>query len=364
MSIGPRLVFLVLFALAASARDARPGIAPESEYVKARVLKVLNFVPPDSEGSQKLAVEVLGGTYSGMILNVRDRIWDDEAYNTRLSAGDLLTLKITAFPGSPLKAYVMGYYRQPWLYPALLLFLVLFVALTGLKRITGLLAVILNTALFLAVAFPLIRRGFPAAYATIAVTAAGILGTAALVLGTGRKFLSAASGAVCGVLTAALLTIVFIDMMHIQGMFSWDARMLLVASQFVKGWNFWDLQGLVVAGIMVACTGAAVDIAVNIASACNEVVLNSPGISSGDIWRAGMSVGRDIISTMLNSLILAFMGVFMPLVMVFEVMGTPFIKVMNFEFFSIFMMSALISSIALVATVPATAYIASRLYRR
>ncbi|MFH1414687.1 MAG: YibE/F family protein [Elusimicrobiota bacterium] len=260
-------------------------------------------------------------------------------------------------------ARVMGYYRSPYILAGAGVFLLCFFLIAGIKRTGAVFTMLLNIAVVLLL-IQAMKRGYPPLLAAFVLAGTGVAVTMAVILRSGRKLAASLLGAAVGILSAGLLTSVFMKMMHISGMFSMDARMLLTASRHLSGWDLWDLRGLVAAGVIVASMGAVIDISVSVVSALWQVSCSAGMATFSALWKSGMRVGRDIIATMINSLILVFLGVSLPMIAVFEAAGIPFIRAVNYEFFSILILSAIVSTVSLVVTVPATCAVSAAFFRK
>ncbi|MEA3506222.1 MAG: YibE/F family protein, partial [Elusimicrobiota bacterium] len=237
-----------------------------------------------------------------------------------------------------------------------------FFIVTGFKKKGAMLMVALNIFFVIPALFFIIKTGFNPVGGGIIISGIGILISVAVILGGGRKLYSALSGALIGSTSAGIVTLVFMDYMKIEGRFAPGARMLQTASRYLPGWNIHDLKGVVAAGIMIASLGAVIDIAVSMVSAINEVYRENPrAANTAYLFKAGLNVGRDMVATMLNSLVLVFTGLALPMLMIFGIMEIPLLKAVNFEFILITILSAAVSSISLMITVPVTACISSRL---
>lgn len=352
------ILFMTLLHCAVQAR-----VVPGIKYVKGKVIGVYKDIPEGYAGIQPVRVKITGGKFKGLVLDVENYLWEEEGYNTQVKTGSTVILKVVERKGSPPETHIMGYYRSPWLYFCGLIFVLLFLSIAGVKKVGVLGTIVLNIAVVLALV-QVLKRGYPPVLATLIFGGAGIALTVAVILGGGKKFTASVLGALAGLICAGVVTTAFIDLMHLSGMFLCDSRMLLVASRHLKGWNLWDLKGLVSAGVMIACLGAVVDIAVSIVSSCWQISTSVERISASSLWASSMEVGRDITATMINSLMLIFLGVSLPVIAVFEVLGIPFIKVINFEFFSVLILSALAANISLVITVPVSAFVSSRLFKK
>jgi uncharacterized membrane protein len=247
----------------------------ESKYAKAEVTGSPEIIVSSAGRIQKINIVILSGKYKGLMAPVDNYIWDYEGYNMLLSEGDKLTLKIVKDYDGSLSFLVMGRYRSPYIFMALVLFIVVFFIITGFKNKWALLMIAFNIIVVLPLLIFIIRTGFNPFAAGIIICGAGIFISAAVILGGGKKFYAASAGSVLGISAAGVLTLIFLDYMHIEGMFSSSARMILVASRYLKGWNVGDLKGIVAAGIMIASLGAVIDIAVSIVSAMNRIYLES-----------------------------------------------------------------------------------------
>lgn len=327
------------------------------------MLQKSNTVPPGDSDSQILKIKILGSDYQGMNLDINNFLWDEDGYNTRLSVGDKVVVKLICSQGRIINASISSYYRAPYLLICLIIFILLFLLIVSIKKFASLLVLFMNIGVVLMV-LPVLKTGFNPILATLIFESIAVAVTVGMILGGGKKFFVSFGGACIGLVTAGILTYTFIDLMQLDGFFSKDIRLLLIASKHLKDWNVWDLKGLISSGVMITCFGAIVNISVTISSSCWHISDYVKKISSASILHSGMEVGRDIIAARINTLVLIFIGVSLPMLMVFEVLGIPFLKIINFEFFSILILSVLTSSISLVITVPVSAYLASRFYRK
>ncbi|MGM0441398.1 MAG: YibE/F family protein [Elusimicrobiota bacterium] len=332
-------------------------------FVRARVIEISDKVPPEFESTQKVKVKILSGKLKDEVVVADNFINSYEGYNTQVKKGRKVILKITDPGKSTQTINVEDYYRAPYLFYSLLLFIIIFLAVVGWKNKNVLMVVLLNFILIIFVLLPLIKIGFSPLVSTILVVGFGIFVSIYIIFGPGRKLTAATMGAIIGIASAGILTLISLDYFHLSGFFSREARMLLLVSRHLDGWNITDLNGLMAAGIMVASMGAVMDIAVTVTSASKNIADQTESITASRVLAAGMNVGRDVISTMINSLILVFTGIALPLIGVFEILDIQLYRVINFEFFAVLILSAIISSTALVLTVPVTALINSWIFK-
>ena len=152
---------------------------------------------------------------------------------------------------------------------------------------------------------------------------------------------------------AGWLAYTFGDLAQLSGLATEEERMLM----YVDNINF-DMRGLLFAGILIGAVGAIMDVTMSVASAISEVKRANPDMKTTELIAAGMSVGRDIMGTMANTLILAYTGGALPFMLLFMVYEMEPLRIVNWELIVTEIIRALVGSIALVISVPITAVIA------
>lgn len=125
-----------------------------------------------------------------------------------------------------------------------------------------------------------------------------------------------------------------------------------------------DFRGLLFAGMILGALGAVMDVAVSIASAVAEVREANPELSVWDLASSGLNVGRDVLGTMANTLILAYAGGALPLLLLLTAHGQEMTKVLNLDIIATEVVRALSGSTGLAFSVPATALLAALLQGR
>ncbi len=125
-----------------------------------------------------------------------------------------------------------------------------------------------------------------------------------------------------------------------------------------------SLAGLLVAGVVVASLGAVMDVAMSLSSALWEVHAANPSMGRKELWRAGMNVGRDMVGTMTNTLILAFLGSGFVLVLYIYTIAPDAHQLLSSAFLATELVSGISSSIGVILSVPLTAAICSGAYGR
>lgn len=171
-----------------------------------------------------------------------------------------------------------------------------------------------------------------------------------LVYGFDRRSFAAVAGSFLGILTTCVLGIIFTDAFRIHGAIMSNSESLLYS-----GYEYLNLTQIFMASIFIGASGAVMDLAVDITSAVQEVVLKKPDISKKEAILSGMTVGRAAMGTMTTTLLLAYSGGSIALLMVFMAQGTPLDNIINYKYISSEILDTLVGSFGLVTVAPFTA---------
>lgn len=226
----------------------------------------------------------------------------------------------------------------------------------GVKAIIGLLVTIL------AVYFILIKgiyAGYNAVWMTIFTSAIIIILTFIIIGGFSKKILTAALGTLGGVISSGIMATIFSNMAKLSGACE-DAIQLSMNMTTV---NF-DFRDLIFAGIVIAALGACMDVGMSIASSLDEIKNKTKDISWQELFKSGMNIGKDVIGTMTNTLILAYVGGALTLILLFMACNIGMGEILNKETIAEEVISALAGSMGVVFTVPITAIVYAILNRK
>jgi uncharacterized membrane protein len=193
-------------------------------------------------------------------------------------------------------------------------------------------------------------------------TAVAFVGALAIMLitlplahGAGPKTIAASLGTAASLSLALLLGHLFIDLAHLSGVSSEEAVYLRATQGELS------LQGLLLAGIVIAALGVLDDLTVSQSSTVMALRRANPSMGFRALFRSAVSVGHDHIAATVNTLVLAYAGASLPVLLIFSLADTPFADAINFEAVAEAVVATLVGSIGLIAAVPITTALAALL---
>lgn len=355
------LLFLALFFYARQGRSVYDRDGAGITYETARVLSVLaDNIEEDPEtenvlrGSQELELEILTGRYAGETVQVTNYL--SAFYNVIAREGMKLAVSINTIEEGVYSVSVYNYSRDLWIWAFGALFALALFAVggkQGLKALAGL-GVTVFCVLFLLVPL-LVQRGWPPIPTTLAIVAYTSFVTFIILGGVQVKTMAAALGSFGGVLLAGGLAWAACKIVHISGMNMDEAESLLLTAVD----NGLKIRGLYICGILIASEGAVMDIAMSISSAVAELHSVNPSLTPAQLFRSGMNIGRDAMGTMANTLVLAFAGTSLNMMIFIYAYDVSYIQLLNTDFVAIEVIRSLAGSIGIILTVPVVAAVSA-----
>ncbi len=241
-----------------------------------------------------------------------------------------------------------------------LLYLALLCIVGGKKGLKGALGLIFTFASIFYIYLPLIYRGYSPFAVSVFICIITSLITFWLICGISKKAVSSALGTVSGVVSAGITAYIFSLSTGITGWNVSDIESLMTL------WNTADIQvgGLLFSGLLISSLGATMDVAMSISSSMFEIMTKTPDISPKELFKSGMHIGRDMMGTDSNTLILAFAGSSISMIVLDYAYDLPLMQVINSNNIGIAVMQGLAGSFGIVLSVPATVFIATIIYTK
>ena len=228
------------------------------------------------------------------------------------------------------------------------------------KGFNSIVALVFTFAVVIMLYIPLMYIGCsPFLAATVSVILITIV-TFLLITDLEMKSLAAMLGTVGGVVVAGVIALIFGKTSHVTGMNVEEIETLVYVGQNSK----LDVGGMLFSRILIASLGAVMDVAMSVSTSLNEIQLNRPDISKKEMFRSGINIGRDMIGTMSNTLILAYVGGSLNLIMIIYAYSYQMHQVMSMYTVAIELMRGIAGTMGIILTVPLTSLIASVLLCR
>ncbi len=360
------LIFVLARMAFAPKTEAAEVTGDYAEYENAVVVQILSDNTEADEtadggyrGEQLLLVEVKTGQYAGETMQVYNYV--SPLYGAPLKVGDGCTLVISTYENGDANATVYEYNRTVPVWIVLGLFLLITVLVGGKTGAKSLIGLIFTVAGVFWLLFPALMKGAPTLPTTfllcvyVAAVSFTVLG------GVEKKTVCAWLGTVAGMALALIFALVSQRLLRIDGLRSADVEPLLQLRQ--TGTPI-GLRGLLAAGVILSSLGAVMDVAMSLSSALAEVHTADKTMDARALFRSGMNIGRDMVGTMTNTLILAFLGSGLVLTLYIYSLGLSPHMLMSSAYLSWELVGGISSSVGVILSVPITAAIAAWTYGR
>ncbi len=352
------LLLLVLMAMPTGYEDA--VIYQGRERCKAEVLEVYNdnitTIGIVSTGDQTCLVELQGGQFDGTIIKGYNMLSGSVETDKIFAVGDIAYVLVSHDGTSATMVSMSDHYRLDAEMILVVLFFAFLILVAGKTGIRAILSFVIAILMIWKVLIPGCLNGVNPVVIGFCVTAVLTVVIISLVFGYNALALSAISGALIGTFVTMVMALLFADLFHMNGSILDGSAALLY-----NGYPNLDLKALFIASIFIGASGAVMDLAVDITSAVNEVVDKKPDISAVEAIKSGMNVGRAAMGTMTTTLLLAYSGGYLSLLMVFMAQGTPVDNLLNYKYVSSEILDTVVGSFGLVSVAPFTALCAGLL---
>ncbi|MDU4752407.1 MAG: YibE/F family protein [Clostridium butyricum] len=329
-------------------------IYENTERVSARVLSTdESFIINNGlikTGEQLCEVEILQGKFKGKTVTGSNRLSGSLEQDKIFAVGDkiLVTLDYT---GDEIRvATLVDHYRINYEILLVGVFMIFLVGFSGIVGIKAILSFIFTILAMWKLLIPLFLMGYNPILIGMVTTIILVCLIIGLVYGIDRRSLAGIIGALAGSIVTCFMALFFVSRFKIHGAVMSYSEMLLYS-----GYENLNLTEIFIASIFIASSGAVMDVAVDITSAVAEVVEKKPDITRSEAIKSGINVGRSIMGTMMTTLLLAYSGGYIGLLMVFMAQGTPIINILNLKYVSSEILHTLVGSFGLITVAPFTA---------
>lgn len=331
---------------------------PEEEFVRGRAVEILSQGDPVAEGYsetvQLVRVQLLTGAERGRTVEAEFGMPSTPETGQGVRVGETLVIARALEEGS-VNYYVVDRYRLPPMFLILALFLTLAVAFARLKGLTSTIGLAISILVLAKFVVPQILAGRnPLAVSLIAAVVMALV-SIYLAHGISRRTTVALVSTLATLALSALLAILFVSLTRLFGSGSEEAIYLQLAPL-----GDLNLRGLLLGGIILGALGVLDDITTGQAAAVDEIGRADPSLPPRELVARGLSVGREHIAALVNTLVLAYAGASLPLFLLFSLgQDQPLWVTLNSEFIAEEVIRTLVGSVALILAVPITTTLAA-----
>ena len=328
-----------------------------TSFEKAIVTEVLNENKNNQESRQNVKVKVLSGEYKGRTIEATS------FYGYLYGAKCSVNIKVIVSLNTTSESYVASvysYYREPIIYGFIGLFILMLWVIGGRKGIKSAVGLIFTFVCIIYLFIPMIYKGYSPFLAAVIVVILTTIVTMYLIDGITVKSISATLGTIVGVVIAGIFASGFGSVSKISGYNVSDIEELI----YIGNNTNLKIGGILFAGILIASLGAVMDVSMSVASTINEIYEKNPELDKKELFKSGINVGRDMMGTMSNTLILAFTGGSINTLILSYSYCMQYNQIINMYSIGIEIMQGISGSIAVILTVPLVSFITSMMLTR
>lgn len=329
-------------------------------FEKAEVIAILqdNLQEDGTRvGEQKVRVKMLTGERKGEELEITSSA--GYLFGAACEVG-MRVIVMQSVAGETTIASVYTQDREWVVYLFAALYILALCLIGGWQGVRGSLGLIFTFFSMLFVYLPLIYRGYSPFWTAVFLCFLATAVTMYLIGGATRKTIAATCGTVAGVVIAGVSAQIFSAASGISGYNVSDIESLMTL------WNTNGIQvgGLLFSGLLISALGAVMDVAMSVSSSLYEICMQNPALTRKELFRSGMHIGRDMMGTDSNTLILAFVGSNVSMLLLDYSYNLPYRQVINSNNIGVALMQGLAGSFGVVLSVPVTVGICAVLYYR
>lgn len=347
------VLIMIIFSFMPSFANSEEAVLPSV----TGLVKGIEYIEVNQEIApvkQIAEIEILKGDFKGEIITLENVFTGNPYYDIKLNKGTKVILHVENI-GGDLVFSIADIERSNILAILAILFCSLLIYVGRKKGLFSLVSIAITAILIVKLLSPMILFGISPIFATLVICLLSTSATMYLVGGFNRKSTSASLGCILSIIVAGFLSFITVKLAHLTG-FSNEHSVFLYSAH--PELNF---IGIAISAMILATLGAVMDVAMSIASTINEIYTLDDSKKVHELFRSGMNVGRDIIGTMANTLILVYLGGALPLLLLSSNIDVQ--KFINLNQVVTEISAALIGSCAIVICVPITAIVASNLIK-
>ena len=303
---------------------------------------------------QRLQIRITEGEYVGSIFEIDYGNRQIRHDMILIEAGDRLMVTISSMPDGSTTAYFTDFYRRNSLLSLLGIFILGSVVISGWKGVKSLVGIMLSLAVIILIILPGIQEGRDPLSVSILGSFLFVGFSLYLVYGWNAKTHAAVLGSFIALSFTGVLALIFVNNTRLTGY--GDENMFYI-SQLTQ--NTLNVRSLLLAGVLIGTLGVLDDLVISQASAVFELFRSNPKHTFKSLFKSAMNIGQDHIAATVNTLVLAYAGASLPMLLLFSFRNVDFGLATNLEFIAEEIVRTIVGSLGLFAAVPVTTALAA-----
>lgn len=309
------------------------------------------------QGEQQVVTEILSGDYKGKVVNASNVLLGKMETDKMFQPDDVALLVLEIRGGELTTATAYDHYRVTFELLLVVLFAVFLIAFAGWSGFRALLSFVFALLLMWKILLPGILLDWDPVLIALGVVTALTAATLYLVAGVNKIAQVALVGSILGILLTIGLSFLLLPPFHLHGAIQPFSETLLYT-----GFEHLNLTRIFLAAIFIGASGAVLDVAIDVSTSMSEVYSKRPDLSRKELIQSGFVVGRNMTSTMVTTLLMAYASGYMVLLMVFMAQGVPPSQLINTNYVAAEILKTVVGSFGLVTVAPFTAIVGGFLY--
>ena len=353
------VVALVIFASAiyyANDGFGLPYGGQDYYFETARVVEVLEADLEVSEdgfyiGEMLLVVEIETGSYRSRQIEVVYHL--NQIADQTLAVDDRVSIQMSVADSVIMSIDIQNFERRSSVFAFFAVFLLILGILGGKRGIIAIMSLVFTLICIVFLLIPLMLRGYPVLLTTFIILALVTTVSLTFLAGLSSRGISAIIGCLFGIMTTAILTYLGGTVANISGFQMEEVGLILAATDFPH----LQATGLFISGVLIASLGAVMSTAVTIASTIHELREKNKNMTVGRLFASGIKVGRQTMGAMVCTLVLAFAGMSLNMMIFTYSQGISVNQLINSDFIVIEIIRSIAGSLGIILTIPAVAFV-------
>lgn len=341
------LVFLFFFQQHVTKKELLPQDG--SSFAQAEVISITkdNLQNDGTRvGTQRVSIRITSGKYKGKTMeasNINGYLHGA----SQVSSGTKIIIQLSEKDGNII-ANVYNYDRGNTIYMFIIVFLIVLIMIGGKKGLRAVISLVFTFLCILFLYLPMIYLGYSPFLSACIVATAITMVTMYLIGGFSHKTLCSIFGTILGVVVSGAFASLFGSLGHITGFNVEEIETLVYIGQHTPI----QIGGLLFSGVLISALGAVMDVAMSVSTTIEEIIHHNPSISRKSLFKSGMKIGSDMMGTMSNTLILAFTGSSLYLLIINYAYNFSFLQIINSYTVGIEIMQGIAGTLGVILTVP------------